>query len=119
MRGTLELIITEHALERLNDLSRFSAYPEVAVNDEVRLHHLRRVDSKEAVWMCQVQGGFLVGNFQKTKRRQMLIAMTAWGKNMVRKTFYIRIACHRLVVERITWQSGGKQRRVSTLKECI
>jgi hypothetical protein len=108
MRETIELILTDHAVARLNDRGRFDLPPQVRLNDNVRLLHLRRVDNKEAVWMCQSDGGFLVGELKNTKRCQMLIVKTAISRTMYRKTAYIRIACHRLVIDKITLQSSDE-----------
>ena len=65
--------------------------------------HLLRRDSKEDVWMCQVDGGFLVGILENTRYRQMLKAMTAINRTMFRKASYRRVACHRLLVDKITF----------------
>jgi hypothetical protein len=102
VRGTLELILTKHAIERLNDLSRFPATPELTLNQEFRFFQFRRLDTREIVWMCQIQGGFLVGPRKTTKRRQMLIAMTAINKGMFQRSRYVRLGCYRVTVDRVT-----------------
>ena len=68
----LELIVTKHASDRLNDMWRFPSPPSLPLDEEVRLFKYRRTDTKEIVWMCQIDGGFLVGEMRHTKRRQML-----------------------------------------------
>jgi hypothetical protein len=70
MRSTIELIVTEHALDRLDP-------PRLRVDEEVRVLQVRRIDNRERVWKCQIESGFLVGVLWETRRRQMLIAMTA------------------------------------------
>ena len=57
VRDTLELILTSHALDRLNDSGRFPATPDLPFEKEVRLLHLRRSDTREVVWMVQITGG--------------------------------------------------------------
>ena len=109
MRSTIELIVTEHALDRLNDLSRFPTPPRLRVDEEVRVLQVRRTDNRESVWMCQIEGGFLVGVLRETRRRQMLIAMTAISRAMFRKTSYSRVACDRVLVDKITIQREEKR----------
>ena len=104
VRETLELILTSHALERLRDTSRFPVRPEFSVGQEVRLYHFRRSDSRELVWMCQIAGGFLVGVRRLTKRRQILIALTAINREMFDRSRLVRLGCYRVTVDKITEQ---------------
>jgi hypothetical protein len=104
VRETLELIITRHALDRLNDADRFPQSPHLPLNEEIRFFHLRRTDTKESVWMAQVQGGFLVGERRITKRRQMLVAMTAINFEMFRRDRHVRLGCYRVTVDKISIQ---------------
>ena len=104
VRETLELIITSHALERLRDASRFPKVPEFALGQEVRLYHFRRSDTRELVWMCQIAGGFLVGVRRLTKRRQILIALTAISREMFDRSRLVRLGCYRVTVDKITEQ---------------
>lgn len=108
MRSTIELIVTEHAHDRLNDATRFPTPPRLRVDEEFRVLQFRRTDSGEDVWMCQIEGGFLVGVLRETRRRQMLIAMTAISRPMFRKASYNRVACHRVLVDKIAVQRKGK-----------
>jgi len=48
----LELIVTKHASDRLNDMWRFPSPPSLPLDEEVRLFKYRRTDTKEIVWMC-------------------------------------------------------------------
>jgi len=54
--GKIELIITQHALDRLNDMGRFATPPRLPMDEEVRVLHLRRLDNREDVWMCKAVG---------------------------------------------------------------
>jgi len=96
--------VTEHALQRLNHMSRFDTPPRLQVDEDVRIIQFRRADNREHFWMCQIEGGFLVGVLRETKKRQMLIAVTAISRSMFRKASYIRIARHRVLVDKITLQ---------------
>jgi hypothetical protein len=104
----LELIVTEHASERLADEVRFPAPPSLPFNEEVRLLKFQHIDAKHLVWMCQIDEGFLVGDMRHTRRRQMLVAMTALSRDMVRNSRYVRLACHRVFVDKITFQRSRK-----------
>jgi hypothetical protein len=106
VRPNLELILTPHAVERLNDHSRCPVTPELPLDEEVRLFQFRHPDTKETVWICQIRGGFLVGQRRITKRRQMLVAMTALNKEMFKRSHYVRLACHRVTVDKITEQAS-------------
>jgi hypothetical protein len=106
IRDTLELILTSHAVDRLNDPGRFPATPDLPFEKEVRLFHLRRSDTREVVWMVQITGGFLIGLLRTTKRRQMLVAQTAISREMFRRSQYLRLACHRVMVDRVTQQGS-------------
>jgi hypothetical protein len=115
---TIELIMTQHALDRMNDMSRFAAPPRLPIDEEVRVLHLLRRDSKEDVWMCQVQGGFLVGLLRNTRQRQMLVAMTAISRAMFLKASYRRVARHRLLVDKITFPREETKQRNSMEAFC-
>ena len=114
VRGNLELILTSHALARLNDPSRFPATPELPLNEEVRVFQFRRSDTREIVWMCQIPNGFLVGPRRTTKRRQMLIGLTAINREMFQRSGFVRLGCFRVTVDKITRQTDESTRVKST-----
>jgi hypothetical protein len=119
VRRTIKLIITQHALDRLNDMGRFETPPRLPMDEEVRVLHLRRLDNREDVWMCRVEGGFLVGMLRNTRRRQILVAMTAISRAMFHhKASYRRVACHRLLVDKITFPLGETNGRNSMEAFC-
>ena len=88
------------------------------MDEEVRVLHLRRLDNREDVWMCRVEGGFLVGMLLNTRRRQMLVATTAISRAMFHKASYNRLACHRILVDKITFPLGETNGRNSMEAFC-
>jgi hypothetical protein len=54
--------------------------------------------------MCQIRGGFLVGPRKTTRKRQLLVVLTALSKEMFDRSHYVRLACHRVTVDKITEQ---------------
>lgn len=104
IRPALELILTHHAMDRLQNRERFPVPPALPIGKEVRLMQFRNLATKQNVWMCQIPGGFLVGERRTTRKRQMLVVMTALSKEMVRRGSHLRLSCHRVVVDKIAYQ---------------
>jgi hypothetical protein len=71
VRSTIELVVTRHALDRLNDISRFETSSRLSIDTEVGVFHLRRTVDRTDVWMRQIEGGFLVGMRRNSRRRQL------------------------------------------------
>jgi hypothetical protein len=106
IRPTLELFVTDHAMDRLQNRERFPVPPALPIDTEVRFMQFRNLVTKRIVWMCQIPGGFLVGERRTTRKRQMLVVLTALSKQMVRRSSHLRLSCHRVVVDKITYQHG-------------
>lgn len=106
IRPTLELIVTHHAMDRLQNRQRFPVPPALPIDTEVRLMEFRNLATKQNVWMCQIPGGFLVGERRTTRKRQMLVVLTALSKEMVGRGSHLRLSCHRVMVEKIIYAQG-------------
>jgi len=73
LRSTIELIVTDHAIDRLNDLRPLRGSPRLPLAEDVRVLQFRRTDTKNMCGCAQIEGGFLVGLLRSTRKGQMLI----------------------------------------------